>query len=91
MAVEPTHQRLGVGTALVTAGLDRCRSLNIGVVVVLGHAEYYPRFGFQPAHQFGLSCEYDVPPEVFMAVELQAGALDSARGIARYHEAFRSL
>ena len=91
MAVEPTHQRQGVGTALVTAGLDRCRSLNIEAVVVLGHPEYYPRFGFQPAGRFGLSCEYDVPPEVFMALELRTGALDAAKGVARYHEAFSRL
>ncbi len=91
MAVEPSYQRRGIGTTLVTAGLDSCRALDIAAVVVLGHPDYYPRFGFQPAHHFGLSCEYDVPPAVFMALELHTGALADARGVARYHEAFSSL
>ena len=91
LAVQPEQQRRGIGTALVAAGLDRCRALDIHVVVVLGHPEYYPRFGFQPAQQLGLSSEYDVPPEAFMALELTPGALDSTEGVARYHAAFNSV
>ena len=57
-------------------------------MVVLGHPEYYPRFGFVPASRFGLRCEYDVPDEVFMALELEAGALSGVSGLLSYHEAF---
>src|SRR5688572_9883790 len=75
MAVLPTHQRRGIGSALVRAGLRECEAAGHAGVVVLGHPGYYPRFGFRPAHLFGLRCEYDAPPEAFMARESFAGAL----------------
>lgn len=91
MAVLPEYQRKGVGSELVRVGLDECRKLGFGAVVVLGHAEYYPRFGFTPAVGFGLGCEYDVPENVFMAIELQPGYLKNVEGKVKYHEAFESV
>jgi len=90
MAVLPAAQRRGVGSALVRGGLDRCRQL-AAAVVVLGHPAYYPRFGFVPASRFGIGCEYDVPDEVFMALELGAGTLQGKTGTIRYHPAFSNL
>jgi len=60
-------------------------------VVVLGHAAFYPRFGFAPASRFGLTCEYDVPDDVFMAMELEPGSLRGASGTIRYHRAFANV
>jgi putative acetyltransferase len=91
MAVLPAEQRRGVGSALVQAGLDRCRQLPCGAVVVLGHPAYYPRFGFSPASRFGVTCEYDVPDEVFMAMELEPGFLRDKPGTIRYHPAFATV
>ena len=88
MAVVPTRQRHGIGSALVRAGLEACRRLGGTAVIVLGHPEYYPRFGFVPASTFGLVSEYDVPDDLFMAVELRAGALRGKAGMVRYHPAF---
>jgi putative acetyltransferase len=88
MAVAPDHQRKGIGSRLLREGLARCRAAGIDGVVVLGHAKYYPRFGFVPAQQFGLRCEYDVPADVFMAMELTPGALVGVSGLVRYHPAF---
>jgi putative acetyltransferase len=90
MAVAPSHQRRGIGSALVGAGLDACRRLDFGAVVVLGHPNYYPRFGFTPASRFGICCEYSVPEDVFMALELEPGYLTGKAGTARYHAAFGS-
>jgi putative acetyltransferase len=91
MAVLPMHQRRGIGSALVRAGLDACREGEFDAVIVLGHAAYYPRFGFQPASRFGIGCEYDVPDEVFLALELQPGALSGLSGTIRYHPAFATV
>jgi len=91
MAVEPARQRAGIGSALVRAGLEACRRLAAGAVVVLGHPDYYPRFGFVPGVRIGLGCEYDVPAEAFMVLELRPGALRGATGRVQYHAAFASL
>jgi putative acetyltransferase len=88
MAVVPSRQRQGVGSSLVRAGLDRCRQVNAAGVVVLGHPEYYPRFGFLPAARLFLRCEYDVAEEVFMVRELREGALCGLSGTIRYHPVF---
>jgi putative acetyltransferase len=89
MAVLPAHQRKGVGSALVRTGLQRCRALGVGAVVVLGHPGYYPRFGFQPSVPFGIASEYDAPPEAFMVLELQPGYLAGASGTVKFHAAFQ--
>jgi len=91
MAVVPSRQRSGIGSALVRAGLAECARTGIEAVVVLGHPLYYPRFGFVPASRFGLRSEYDVPDDVFLAIELVAGALQGATGLVRYHPRFASL
>jgi putative acetyltransferase len=91
MAVLPKRQRQGIGSTLVRAGLDHCRRLGFVAVVVLGHAGYYPRFGFVPASRFGVRSEYDVPDDVFMALELTPGALRDRSGTIRYHPAFAAV
>lgn len=88
MAVLPERQRRGVGSMLVRAGLEECRRIGRDAVVVLGHPEYYPRFGFRRASRLGLRCEYAVPDEAFMAVELEPGALAGRRGLVRYRPEF---
>lgn len=88
MAVSPERQRQGIGARLIAEGLERCSRLGAAAVVVLGHADYYPRFGFAPASRFGLRCEYDVPDDVFMARELTGGGLEELAGTIRYHPVF---
>ena len=91
MAVAPEHQRKGIGSALIRAGLEECRQLGYVAVIVLGYPEYYPRFGFSPSSQFGIDSEYEVPEEVFMAMELQPGALKGKTGRVKYHPAFSNV
>jgi putative acetyltransferase len=91
MAVLTKYQRKGIGSALIQAGIDECKKLDFGAVVVLGHTGYYPRFGFVPATQFGINCEYDVPEEAFMIMELQPSYLTDAKGKVKYHSAFNNL
>lgn len=91
MAVLPTHQRRGIGSSLVRAGLERCAHTGFSGVVVLGHPDFYPRFGFVPASRFALTSTYDVADDVFMAIELVAGALDGVSGVVRYDPAFADI
>ncbi len=91
MAVMPDHQCKGVGSALVRAGIEHCKQLGCGAVVVLGHPGYYPRFGFTPASRFGIKSMYEVQEDVFMALEMRPGTLRGRSGRVAYHPAFDSL
>ena len=91
MAVLPERQNKGIGSQLVRAGLKKCLGLGQDIVVVLGHPNYYPRFGFVPASLKGLRSEYDVPDEVFMVAELSEGALNGRRGLVKYHPEFSNV
>jgi putative acetyltransferase len=88
MAVRPEFQRAGIGSELVRAGLQECRRRGYAAVVVVGHPEYYPRLGFLPADTWGLKYVDPVPREVFMAVELDSGALTGCSGIVRFRPEF---
>ena len=91
MAVQPEHQRQGIGTKLIQAGLEHLQKEGYDAVVVLGHPEYYPRFGFTPSSQFGIKSTYDVPDNVFMIKELTPGALKECQGVIHYHPIFKQF
>ncbi|MDL4774561.1 MULTISPECIES: GNAT family N-acetyltransferase [Thermomonosporaceae] len=86
-AVRPGHQRQGAGSAAIRAALRAARERDENLVVVLGHAEYYPRFGFTPASGHGIRPPFEVPDENMMAL-----VFDPARpvpsGTIRYATAF---
>lgn len=86
VAVLPGCQRQGIGGRLIRYGLDALRDAGERIVIVVGHAAYYPRFGFSTAR--ARSLEHPFPPEVFMALELSPGALDRIQGRVRYPRAF---
>jgi putative acetyltransferase len=86
MAVSPKFQRLGIGSALVRKGLDVCKKRGKAVAVVVGHREYYPRFGFAPELAERLQSPY--AGEHCMALELIPGTLDGVTGTLRYSRAF---
>lgn len=88
MAVRPGFQRKNIGTLLVEAGLAVLRERRGAFVVVLGHPQYYPRFGFQPASLWKLRSEWDVPNEVFMVLPLDKNALTGIEGVVRYRPEF---
>jgi len=91
LAVLPAFQRTGVGDALVRAGLAECARLGQPVVVVVGHPEYYPRFGFRPARAAGLEAPFEVRDAAFMVWEGSPGALVGIRGMIEYPAAFNDL
>lgn len=89
VAVLPTHQNNGIGSQLVIAGLEECRRLGHEIVVLAGHPNYYPRFGFVPAYAKGIGCEFKVPDEAWMIKELKQGALAGRQGKVRFQPEFR--
>ena len=91
MAVIPIYQHQGIGSQLVEGGLTACHHTPYGVVVVLGHPHYYPRFGFVPAKPWGIVWEHDAPDEAFMVKEIQEGALAQIRGVVKYRPEFATV
>lgn len=88
VAVLPNYQRQGIGTLLIQEGLKECGRSGFQAVVVLGHPHFYPRFGFIPASRKSLECEYDVPDEAFMVLELESEALQDCSPTVKYRSEF---
>jgi HAD superfamily hydrolase (TIGR01509 family) len=90
VAVLPEFQKQGIGSRLIERGLELCRQNGIDFVVLLGNPEYYSRFGFIPATEFGLGNEYGAGEE-FMLRELRTGVLKGASGVVKYVPEFREM
>ncbi|MBF2027441.1 MAG: N-acetyltransferase [Oscillatoriales cyanobacterium C42_A2020_001] len=91
VAVLPNYQRQGIGTFLIQHGLKECDRSGCKAVFVLGSSEYYQRFGFISAKEKRLRCEYLVPDEAFMVLELESGALNGCTGPVKYRSEFNKL
>ena len=89
MAVLPGRQREGIGSRLVAHGLESLRAERCPFVIVLGHPEYYPRFGFERASAHRIACQWEgVPDEAFMILAWDEDALPADGGVARYRDEF---
>lgn len=86
MAVRPDRQKRGIGSKLVRAGLQVLRDRGYEAVIVLGHPDYYPRFGFSPSLTASLLAPFS--GRAFMGLELMLGSLSGGRGSVEYPEAF---
>ena len=91
ISVHPDYQNIGIGSKLVKYGLEECKRLGHEISVVVGHPNYYPKFGFSPAREKGLESPFPVPDEAFMVVGLIEGALDGIEGIVKYSSAFDEI
>lgn len=88
MSVLPEFQNQGIGSRLVRAGLEACKRKRYDAVVVLGHTNYYPRFGFSRAKDYGLDNEYN-ELDSFMVLELNEGVLKTISGLVKYAPEFK--
>jgi putative acetyltransferase len=89
MAVMPERQREGIGTRLVKHGFKVLQDRSCPFVIVLGHPAYYPRFGFEPASKYGITCQWEgVPDEAFMILIFDKMAIEGISGVARYRDEF---
>ena len=88
MGVVQEHQRQGIGGMLVQAGSRLLAEKSCPFIVVLGHAHFYPRFGFEPASRRGITCVWDVPDDVFMVQVLDGNRMQAVSGLATYRDEF---
>jgi putative acetyltransferase len=89
MAVLPDLQRQGIGSQLVNMGIEQLRNTKCPFIIVLGHPEYYPRFGFEPASRFGIKSQWEgIPDNVFMILWLDTSMKNQITGIAKYRSEF---
>jgi putative acetyltransferase len=91
MAVLPEYQRQGIGTKLIEAGNQKLKETGCPFIIVVGHADYYPRFGFTPASEYGIKCEWDVPDDAFMLLVLDQTKMEDVSGLAKYRHEFSSV
>jgi len=91
MAVRPEFQNKGIGGQLIKHGLDKAKGLQYKSVIVLGHEHYYPKFGFLAADKWNIKSPYDVPTNVFMALELATDGLKNISGLVKYPNEFETV
>ena len=88
VSVVPKYQRIGVGSALIREAHKRAGELGYKSAVLLGHKDYYPRFGYKRAIDFGIEFPFDVPSEYCMVVELAPEGLKNVHGMIKYAKPF---
>ncbi len=88
MSVLPEFQKKGVGSKLVSKGLKATEKFGHKSVIVLGHENYYPKFGFVPTSKWKIKSPFEVPDEVFMAIELKEDDLKGVSGVVKYPKEF---
>lgn len=88
VAVLPDYQGSGIGSKLIKAGHEVAKTLGYKVIVLLGHKEYYPRFGYVKASLYGIKAPFDVPDENFMVLELKENSLKEFNGVVEYASEF---
>ncbi|HRP89916.1 MAG TPA: N-acetyltransferase [Edaphocola sp.] len=88
VAVLPDFQKKGIGRQLIEAAHHIAKKLGYQSIILLGHENYYPKFGYQPLHQFNISLPFDAPKENCMALELVPEALKNKEGKVIYPKEF---
>jgi putative acetyltransferase len=88
MAVLLEFQRQGIGSLLIRTGISMLRDRNCPFIIVLGHPDYYPRFGFERASLHGIRCQWEVPDVAFMILILDQGTMSGVSGVGRYRWEF---
>lgn len=89
MAVLPEFQNNGIGSQLVESAMEEAIKEGLSAIIVLGHPNFYPKFGFKKASAYGIICPYEgVPDEAFMVLEFSKEALMGISGTVTYSKAF---
>lgn len=91
MAVLPEHQRQGIGSKLVEVGNRKLKESGCPFIIAVGHVNFYPRFGFKPASTCGITCEWEMPDDVFMVLALDHAKMPGVSGLAKYRPEFSTV
>jgi len=91
VAVIPEMQNKGIGNMLIHCGLNKAKELGFKSVVVLGHPDYYPRYGFVPASEWGIRPPFNAPENAFMGLELVENGLKNVTGTVRFSKEFGDI
>lgn len=87
MAVLPEYQKQGIGKRLINESLNILKKKPVPFIIVLGHEDYYPKFGFEIASKYGIKCQWDgVPDEAFMIMILDKEKMSNIHGVAKYRD-----
>jgi putative acetyltransferase len=90
MSVVPSQSHRGIGSELINASIKLAKEKGYGAIVVLGHPEYYKRFGFVQARERQVSCNLPAPEDALTVMEIVEGNL-AGGGHVEYPEPFISL
>jgi len=88
VAVLPEYQKQGIGAKLIVEGHRIARELGHSVIILVGHADYYPRFGYTPARKSNIQAPFEVPDDAFMVLELREGGLNGISGMIEFAPEF---
>ncbi len=88
VSVLPEFHKMGIGSKLIEAAHDRARKMGFGSCTVVGHSEYYPRFGYEPMSKYGITITLEAPDECCMAIELLPGGLNGLKGVVQFPKEF---
>jgi len=91
ISVIPRFQNKKVGSILIKEDLEKAQKLGFKSVIVVGHPEYYPRFGFEKASKYGISPPFNVPDTAFFAIELEKDGLKNCNGTIEYPSEYNEV
>lgn len=88
VSVLPEYQKKGIGSQLIRVALKKAKEVGFHSVIVLGHKDYYPKFGFKQADVWNIRAPFEVHSEFFLALELIENSLENVQGVVHYSKAF---
>ena len=84
VTVLPGYQKMGIGSALIQTAISKARARGHLRIVLVGHEDYYPRFGFELANDYGVEFPFEVPRDNGFILGLKPGALKGVEGVVHY-------
>ncbi|WP_289665871.1 GNAT family N-acetyltransferase [Flavobacterium panacagri] len=88
VSVLPEFQGKGIGSKLILYGHEVAKSLDYKSIILLGHKDYYPRFGYELCKKYNIKMPFDIPAENSMIIELAKDGLKDVSGEVVYPKAF---